>query len=74
MSLWLAKEELVELTGYKTSARQYLALNELNIPYQIRPADGVPLVRRSYFSAETKLTPKRRGEPNLDALRGDVNG
>lgn len=70
MSLWLTPEELLELTGYKTSRRQKLALGELKIPFRSRPADGFPLVNRSEFEARNLTHTGRKSEPRLDFLRG----
>ena len=70
MTLFLTPEELEELTGYKTSSRQRLALAEMGVAFRSRPYDGFPLVERYQFETGTKLTPaKRRREPNLDFLR-----
>ena len=70
MSLWLTAEELEELTGYKTSRKQKLALGELKIPFNARPRDGFPLVKRCDFESHTVLPKQdRRRKPHLDFLR-----
>lgn len=66
MSLWLTEEELFELTGYKTRARQRAALATMSVKFRSRPSDGYPLVERSQFETLTS-TPKRR-EPRWDHL------
>jgi hypothetical protein len=76
MSLWLTKEELIELTGYKLSKRQKLALADMAIPFRSRSADGFPLVERAQFEGSagsaqrTVGSPKIRREPNLAFLKG----
>ena len=52
MSLWLSKEELIELTGYKTASRQKLALAKMGLQFRSRPLDGFPLVDRWQFEGE----------------------
>jgi len=70
VSLWLTPEELVELTGYKTSRRQKLALGAMGVVFRSRAADGFPLVSRSLFETHTVLTPPRkRREPKWEALQ-----
>ena len=72
MSLWLSKEELVELTGYKRAGRQKLALGQMGLKFRSRPLDGFPLVDRWQFEGET-LTPRVkmwRQEPNWDGING----
>lgn len=67
MSLWLTREELVELTGYKTKSRWRKALSDMNVSFRSRPLDGFPLVPRSQF--ESALTgPAKRREPRWDLL------
>jgi hypothetical protein len=72
MSLWLSKEELVELTGYKRAGRQKLALGEMGLRFRSRPLDGFPLVDRWQFEGE--LLRQRgqlsRQEPRWDAING----
>lgn len=70
MSLWLTKEELAELTGYRCQRRQKTALGKMRIPFISRDADGFPLVQRSQFESHPVLQsrPQRR-EPNLNFLR-----
>lgn len=53
MSLWLSKEELIELTGYKRAGRQKLALGQMGLKFRSRPLDGFPLVDRWQFEGET---------------------
>jgi len=69
VSLWLTAEELIELTGYKLSRFQKLALAEMSVPFKSRPADGFPLVNRAQFQGQTVLTsrPKKR-EPRWESL------
>ena len=72
MSLWLSKEELIELTGYKRAARQKLALGQMGLKFRSRPLDGFPLVDRWQFEGET-VKPRAkmwRQEPNWDAING----
>jgi hypothetical protein len=74
MSLWLTKEELVELTGYKQIRSQKMALGQMNIPFRSRPADGYPLVDRWRFEGKIIRPQGRRREPNWGALDQYVNG
>jgi hypothetical protein len=71
MGLWLTEEELVELTGYKTSRRQKLALAEMALIFRSRPADGFPLVDRWQFEGEIVRpeAPRRRAVANLAFLK-----
>ena len=62
MSLWLSKEELIELTGYKRAGRQKLALGQMGLKFRIRPLDGFPLVDRWQFEEH---------QGRLDAWRPD---
>ena len=70
MSLWLSKEELIELTGYKRAGRQKLALGQMGLKFRSRPLDGFPLVDRWQFEGE--ITRPRvkvwRQEPEWDAI------
>ena len=67
MSLWLSKEELIELTGYKTARRQKLALAKMGLQFRSRPLDGFPLVDRWQFEGDF-MRPRAgfRPEPNWD--------
>jgi hypothetical protein len=70
MSLWLSKEELIELTGYKRASRQKLALGRMGLKFRSRPLDGFPLVDRWQFEAEI-LRPRVkmwRQEPDWDLI------
>jgi len=61
MSLWLSKEELVELTGYK-----------MGLKFRSRPLDGFPLVDRWQFEGEI-VRPRGqmwRQESNWNAMNG----
>ena len=72
MSLWLSKEELIELTGYKRAGRQRLALDQMGLKFRSRPVDGFPLVDRWQFEGEI-VRPRRkmgRQQPNWDAVNG----
>lgn len=72
MGLWLTKDELVELTGYKTNRKQKLALAQMSLKFISRPSDGFPLVYRWQFEGEI-IRPQartRRTEPNFAAIRG----
>jgi hypothetical protein len=70
MSLWLTTEELIELTGYKTSRCQKRALSQMCIAFKSRPADGFPLVNRAQFEGHTVLTTRReKREPRWESLR-----
>jgi len=62
VSLWLTPEELIELTGYKTSRCQKRALGEMSVPFKSRPADGYPLVLRADLQAPQHSAPR---EPRL---------
>lgn len=64
MSLWLSHEELVELTGYKIRRLQREALARLGVPFQSRPADGFPLVRRADHEQPSQVRPKRTLGPS----------
>jgi len=72
MSLWLSKDELVELTGYKRTGRQKLALGQMGLRFRSRPLDGFPLVDRWQFEGEiTRPQGKMwRRETNWDAMNG----
>jgi len=70
MSLWLSKEELIELTGYKRAGRQKLALGQMGLKFHSRPLDGFPLVDRWQFEGESIRPPRVkmwRQESNWDA-------
>jgi hypothetical protein len=70
MSLWLSKEELIELTGYKTARRQKLALGHMGVKFRSRPLDGFPLVDRWQFEGEI-IKPRiahTRQDPNWGAI------
>jgi hypothetical protein len=72
MSLWLSKEELTELTGYKTASRQKLALGQMGLKFRSRPLDGFPLVDRWQFQGEI-IRPRGKiwhQEPDWDAING----
>lgn len=66
MSLFLTKDELFELTGFKQLELQKRALGELGIAFRSRPADGYPLVSRTVIEGEK---PKRRREPDWDSMK-----
>lgn len=53
MSLWLDRDELVTLTGYKQLHKQIEVLAQLRPPikYRIRPHDSFPLVDRAQFES-----------------------
>jgi Domain of unknown function (DUF4224) len=72
MSLWLSKEELIELTGYKRAGRQKLALGQMGLKFRIRPLDGFPLVDRWQFEGEIVRPWGKmwRQEPNRHAING----
>ena len=67
MSLWLSKEEIIELTGYKRAGRQKLALTQMGVKFRSRPLDGFPLVDRWQFEGEI-MRPRAgfRPEANWD--------
>ena len=71
MSLWLSKEEVVELTGYKNGTKQKLALGQMGIKFRSRASDGFPMVDRWQFEGEIirPAAKQRRQEPNWDAIR-----
>lgn len=74
MSLWLTREELVELTGFKTRRKQKSALAEMGLMYRSRAADGFPLVDRWQFEGEV-IRPqgrKRQAGPNWHAIASGV--
>ena len=70
MSLWLSKEELIELTGYKNRTRQKLALGQMGLKFRSRPLDGFPLVDRGQSEREVIRSQrnKRPAEPNWGAI------
>jgi Domain of unknown function (DUF4224) len=70
MSLWLTREELVELTGFKSSRRQKLALTGMGLVFRSRPADGFPLVDRWQFEGELNRphVSRRHPGPNWNAI------
>ena len=74
MSLWLSKEELIELTGYKTASRQRRALAQMGLQFRSRPLDGFPLVDRWRFEGEI-VRPRAgfRPEPNWDGVTGSTS-
>lgn len=49
-SLFLSREELEQLTGYKKPSAQARALNAMGIEYRERP-DGAVIVLRSHLEA-----------------------
>jgi hypothetical protein len=67
MSLFLTEDELVELTGYRKKKLQREALGAMEIPFRSRPADGFPLVTRSFLEPLTKA--QKRREPRLDLVQ-----
>ena len=69
MSLWLSKEEVVELTGYKHSTQQKLALAQMGIKFRSRAADGFPMVDRWQFEGEVIRPRRKRRGPNFPWLR-----
>jgi hypothetical protein len=77
MSLWLSKEELIELTGHKAIKRQKMALGQMNVPFRSRASDGYPLVDRWRFEGEI-IRPEvktKRPEMNwaaLEEIRGNA--
>jgi len=75
VSLWLSKEELIELTGYKTARRQKLALDHLGVKFRSRPLDGFPLVDRWQFEGEI-IRPRgglRHQEPTWDGINQSLS-
>ena len=72
MSLWLSKEELIELTGYRRAARQKRALGQMGLTFRSRPLDGFPLVDRWQFEGEIGRSRGQmwRREPTWDAVNG----
>lgn len=64
MSLWLTRDDIVELTGYKQPSRWPRALARMNIKYVLRDADGFPMVARSQFGIERYA---KRKEPNFES-------
>lgn len=67
MSLWLTKEELVDLTGFKHRKRQCLELARQGLQFRVRH-DGFPLVDRWQFE-QGQVAKGRQIEPNLGACR-----
>lgn len=66
MSLWLTREELVELTGYKTPRKWRLVLAQMGLKFRTRP-DGFPLVDRWQFEGEIiRPVDSRRTRPKWD--------
>lgn len=64
MSIWLTKDELIELTGYHQRDKQRRALVEMNVRFHTRH-DGFFLVQRNQFETLTKT--HRRAEPKFSA-------
>lgn len=46
MSLYLSKDELTEMTGYKQRSRIIDALARMGVDFKLRARDGFPLVER----------------------------
>lgn len=65
--IWLDKDELQFLTGYKRKRDQVKALAELGIPFRQRPADGFPLVQRAHVEPQRGRAGR---EPNFAAAGG----
>jgi hypothetical protein len=63
MSLWLTREELEEMTGFKTPRKWRFVLAAMNVKFRTRP-DGFPLVERAQFTNPPEN--KRRNEPKWD--------
>lgn len=77
MSMFLNRDEIAELTGFKHKAKQRDWLVESGFKFTIR-ADGFPCVLRSHIekSLGGSLETKRLSlvEPDADALRRQING
>jgi hypothetical protein len=69
VSLWLSREEIIELTGYKNVQKQKLALGEMSVRFRSRASDGFPMVDRWQFEGEIVKPGSRRKEPNWAAIR-----
>lgn len=68
MSLWLTPAEVVERTGFKQKKRQVLELARQGLKFTVR-SDGFPLVDRSQFESDERLTRNRkRREPDFTAI------
>jgi len=67
--LFLTKEQLTELTGYKFHSKQALWLAENGYSFDIR-SDGRPnVLHQQVIERQCRVEPKRRrSEPNLAAL------
>jgi|SaaInlStandDraft_2_1057019.scaffolds.fasta_scaffold450169_1 hypothetical protein len=63
----LSKEELREVTGYKTATKQRDALIFMDIPFKIRP-NGTLLVLRSEFETVGDSTRQSQIEPMLKLI------
>ena len=46
MTLYLSKDELTEMTGYRQRSRIVEALARMGVPFKLRARDGFPLVER----------------------------
>lgn len=69
MNLFLTKDELIELTGYKLPSGQVRWLHDNCIEHYVNRV-GAPIVLRSIFlTTKTELTIHNQSEePNFDAI------
>lgn len=70
MSLFLSKDELIELTGRARATVQVRVLRQMGVPFRERP-DGFPLVLRQHLTGtepEPRTATHPSTEPNFKAL------
>jgi len=54
--VFLNKDEVEELTGYKIKAYQIKALRKMGVHFKVRASDGRPVVHESEFVVSKKVT------------------
>lgn len=65
---WLDSEEVADLTGKKSGARQVEILRAMKIPARVRP-DGRVIVMRSDLPMNAAVCrPRQEEEPDFDAM------
>jgi len=76
MSLFVSRDELQELTGFKKKSLQIKQLSNFGIPFEVNRL-GSPVVLRSAIEdtlSGTKLPKKRSKSINLESLRKAKGG
>lgn len=68
MTLCLSYDELVEYTHLKRHSAQKRALDRMGIQARVRP-DGSLAVLRDNLEVRNEMRPRRRIEPNWEAVR-----